>query len=46
MENLRELTLSEYIAITGGKPDTDTSFFYDAGWWIGQGIREVKSWFE
>lgn len=45
MNNLQELTISEYLDIYGGRPTTETSFFYDVGWWIGTGIREVESWF-
>lgn len=46
MNNLEELTSLEYLEIFGGKPTTDTSLFYDVGWWVGTGIREVESWFE
>lgn len=46
MDKMQELTKTEYLQITGGEPTTETSLFYDVGWWIGKGIREVESWFE
>ncbi|MFH5832288.1 hypothetical protein ACG2F4_01415 [Halalkalibaculum sp. DA3122] len=46
MNDLRELTLHEYLEISGGKPDLNTSPFYDVGWYIGAAIREVESWFK
>lgn len=46
MNNLEELTKSECIEISGGRPDKNSSIFYDIGWWVGTGIREVESWFE
>lgn len=46
METLRELSLTEYLEISGGAPSTETSIFYDIGWFVGRSIREVESWFE
>ncbi len=39
---LVELKIEESIKIYGGRPTLKTSFFYDLGWFIGAGIREVK----
>lgn len=46
MDEIQELSKIEYLKISGGKPTTDTSLFYDVGWWVGTGIREVESWFD
>ncbi|MDX1629815.1 MAG: hypothetical protein R3345_14005 [Fulvivirga sp.] len=46
MNELKELNEVEYVEIFGGRPDNDTSLFYDIGWFIGAGIRKVEQLFK
>jgi len=46
MGKLTELSNEDCIHINGGKISTETSIFYDIGWWIGTGIRKVEEYFD